>query len=500
MSMFAKPVAPQRRDINSFPWYDEYFRSSESGETVTRYTAMQSPAVWRCVSLVQNLLGEMPIDVYMGDQPDPLPTDRIPQLLADPSYRVSRAEWISQYVAGMMLEGNAYGIVTSESSLGIPTGIEWLSHNRMTVQCEHQLSVPVYYYQGQLIPPDKVVHIRNVLLPGCIEGLSPIEYHAESIGLNLAARKFGARWFGDGAHPTAILSTDARLDQEQAQQMKQRFLASVRGKREPAVMGAGIKYTAIQTTAGEAQFLETLTSSVSDIARVFGIPVEMIGGAADGGTTQTYANREQRWADFIATVLHHYAARLESVLTDLLPASMWVKFNLDALLRGDTMARYDAYSRAITAGFMSTDEVRELEDLKPLPAVEPSEPEVVQALQIVAGAPTLAQNPGLVELVDQLRELNGKPRRNPKPDPATNVQMQQSDAGARSFHAKAPEAPVTLNLTLPELVLEDRRTINVDVAPAVVEMPTIEVRTNAREKVVERDATGQIVRTVERDV
>ena len=386
MSLFGKPVAPERRDINSFPWYDEYFRSSEAGETVTRYTAMQSPAVWRCVSLVQNLLGEMPIEVYRGDNPDPIPEARHPQLLRDPSFRVSRSEWISQYVAGMMLEGNAYGIVTSESETGIPTGIEWLSHNRMTVQCEHQLSIPIYYYQGQLIPPDKVVHIRNVLLPGCIEGLSPIEYHAETIGLNLAARKFGARWFGEGAHPTAILSTESRLDQEQAQQMKQRFLASVRGKREPAVLGAGIKYTPIQSDPGSAKFIETLMSSVSDIARVFGIPVEMIGGAPDGSSSITYANIQERWAYFIATVLHHYACRLETVLSEMLPGTMRVKFNLDALLRGDTMNRYAAYSTALASGFLTVDEVREEEDMGPI-VVDTPEPGQVPAPVEMAPAP-----------------------------------------------------------------------------------------------------------------
>lgn len=369
MSFFAKPSTPEpaaARAITAFPW--DIPSETNSGERVTPTTAMQLAAVWRCVTLVSELLSSMPVDVYRGAGPAKAEVDKPPTVVLRPSLRVTRREWVYQYVSSMMLRGNAYGVVLArDENTELPTVVEWVDPTSVTVDCPSSLALPEYFIEGRKVDRDSIVHLRNVLLPGYIEGLSPIEYHAETIGLGLAARKFGSQWFGQGAHPSAILSTDQKLVEKQAEEMKKSFIASIRKRREPAVLGAGIKYTPIQVNANESQFLATQQMSAVEIALVFGVPAEMIGASLPGSTnTKTYANREQMWQDFVSTCLAHYAGRLEDAWSAMTPRGQKVQFNLDALLRGDTLSRYQAHAIGINSGFLMPNEARELEDRKPI--------------------------------------------------------------------------------------------------------------------------------------
>lgn len=400
-------AAPEQRAILDLPW--DFARRTASGEAVSRSSALHLPPVWRSVSLVAELLSSLPVDVYRGTGADRVPVAQPSPIVTQPSLRMTRREWVFQYVAAMMLDGNAYGVVLSVNPTTLlPETVEWVDNAAVSVDCANSLALPTYRLSGVEIPRERLIHVRNFTMPGCIEGLSPIEHHAETLGLSLAARKFGAQWFGDGAHPSAILSTEQRLTPEQAKAMKQGFMASLRGRREPAVLGSDIKYTPIQISPEQSQFLQTIQANVNDIAQIFGVPVEMIGGSP-AGSSITYANREQRWLDFIATCLNHYAVRLEDALTAMTVRGQAVKFNMDALLRGDTMQRYQAHALGLTSGFLQMNEVRALENRTALPELPEADPEVTAALNLVTQAPSLVQNPGLPALVDQLRALNGKP-------------------------------------------------------------------------------------------
>lgn len=268
-------------------------------------------------------------------------------------------------MTSVLLYGNAYGIVLSRDGLGVPTGVEWVSPTHMTVDRRSSLSLPSYKLSGDAISAEDVLHIRGFMKPGAIAGSAPLTLQRETIGLGIAAQKFGAQWFGDGAHPSSVLTTDSQISEEQATTIKARFIAAIRGSREPAVLGAGIKYQQIQVAANESQFLETHTAVVNDIARAFGIPAEMIGGSSQGSSL-TYSNREQSAIDFLTFSVNPWLVRLESAISAQLPGDMFVKFNPDALLRTDTKTRYEAHKTALASHFLTIDEVRALEDRRPL--------------------------------------------------------------------------------------------------------------------------------------
>lgn len=372
MSLFAR--SREARAITSVPWFTDSAPRSDAGVTVNERTALQLSAVWACVSLITDLIASMPVDVYTESNGVRKPVTKKPNIVVSPSLRgLTRREWVSQAMHSLLINGNAFGVITSEID-GRIEAVEWVSPNNFSVFEPNELAPPIYYLDGQIIPSSKVVHLRANLVPGSVVGLSPIEYQAQTIGIGLAAQKFGAQWFGQGAHPSALLTTDHPLKPEQADAMKVRWIAALKGKREPAVMGAGIKYTPVQVSPNESQFLETTMANLGEIARIFKVPVELIGGAAEGSSV-TYANREERGLDLLAFNIQPWLTKLEDALDALLPPGQFVKFNVDAMLRVDLITRFQAHAIALQNHFETLDEVRDLEDRAPLNNGEQFAPE-----------------------------------------------------------------------------------------------------------------------------
>jgi len=360
----------EKRAVDLSAWItgSDSYRPSTSGERVNSKTAMSLSAVSRAVSLLADMASTLPLDTFRQDTHLVPRVVSSPQLVSSPSMVVSQMVWRHQLMVSWLLFGNAYGLVLTRDRQGWPTTIEWIDPSTVAAAQGSSLRRPSFQVNGVDVNPDEFFHIPGKHVPpGSALGVAPLERHKETFGLALAARSFGSKWFGDGAHPSAVLSSDQVLNQEQATAMKTRFLAAVKGRREPAVLGAGLTYTPIQSAPDEAQFLETQAASVGDIARAFDLPPEAIGGA-DKGSSVTYANREQRSQDLLTFGIDPYLTRIETDLyTENLPRPLFVKFNRAALLRSDTATRYQAHDSAIRAGWKTRDEVRALEDLPPIP-------------------------------------------------------------------------------------------------------------------------------------
>lgn len=363
MSIF-RPSETRAITPSPLPWFTGSLQS-DAGVSVTERSALQLSSVWACVSLISDLIASMPLDVYTERGGVRKPVTKVPNIIAKPSLRgLTRREWVAQAMHSLLVHGNSFGVVVAERN-GLPDAIEWVGPEHIRVEELSSLAPPVYRLDGQIIDSSRILHLRANLVPGSVVGLSPIEYQAQTIGIGLAAQKFGAQWFGQGAHPSALLTTDQPLKPEQADLMKTRWIAALRGKREPAVMGAGIKYTPVQVTPNESQFLETMNANMLRIAQIFKVPVELIGGAAEGSSV-TYANREERGLDLLAFTIQPWLVKLEDALDALLPPGIFAKFNVDAMLRVDLISRFQAHAIALQNHFETLDEVRGLENRAPL--------------------------------------------------------------------------------------------------------------------------------------
>ena len=332
---------------------------THAGITVTPDQAMRLSAVWSCVRLLADTVSTLPVDVYRDGAPI-----ATPPLLQRPAAGLERVEWLHAVTVSLLLRGNAYGAITARSGATLlPAQVELLDPDKVTVRRDENGRVE-YRVAGEVWPAEDLWHVRAYPVPGGVAGLSPVEYARQAIGLGLAAEKYGARFFGDGATPQGIITSDRPLSQNDAENVANRWRTLHEGSRKVAVLSGGLTFTPISINPEESQFIDTQRFTVAQIARVFGVPPELVGG--DAGNSLTYANVESRALDFLRYSVQPWLVRLEVALSALLPRNQQVKFNPNALLRATTAERYAAHEIALRAGFLTVDEVRALEDLPPL--------------------------------------------------------------------------------------------------------------------------------------
>lgn len=355
--------------------------STWAGVNVNTDTSLRHSAVWACVRLISGTLGQMPLEAVQDVDGVTRPAGVDPQLLVEPSALVPRSAWVESVITSLLLRGNAYGQVVEYTPDGVPTRIELLNPEMVRPELDRATGRLTYYItvngertMHERWPLGDIWHIPGLLLPGAFVGVSPIEYAKQAIGQGLGAERFGAQFFGEGGVPAAILSTDQPVTEEQAATVKARFMQAVRGRREPAVLGAGIQYKQIQVAPEESQFIDAQRWSAEQVCRVFGVDPTMLGVSAGSGSTVTYQNRESRVADFLAFTIGPWQNRVEEAIGTLLPRPVWAKFKTGAILRADIQTRYQTYlvaaqiQQATGSPLLTTEEMRGLENLPPLPA------------------------------------------------------------------------------------------------------------------------------------
>lgn len=329
-------------------------------------SSLQKIAVWSAVNLIASLTSTLPLDVYQGEESDrkQLP---LPKVLVDPAGDgYGRVDWTYQYMLSMLLRGNTYGTVAARDRMANPTQVVLYHPDEVQGWRDQKSGLPQWRVAGETVDADEMWHQRAYSVPGRLQGLSPVAFHAQTIGLGIAALRFGVQWFEDGAHPSGMLVNEQALDAKQAKTAKDRFMAALRGSREPLVLGQGWKYQQIQVAPEESQFLETQKYTSAECARIYGPGMPEILGYDTGGS-MTYANVEQRSLDLLTYTLDPWLVRTEAMFTGLLPAGQYARINRGALARTDLLTRYRAHAIALQNKFKVANEVRDLEELPPVP-------------------------------------------------------------------------------------------------------------------------------------
>jgi HK97 family phage portal protein len=341
--------------------------STYAAVPVNPSTAMQHSAVWASVNLIAGSISTLPLAAYRRGERDPLPD--LPPILRAPSAGWTLPEFTYAVLQSLLLRGNAYGLIVDRAGAGLlPAQVELLAPERVGVEANSRI---VWRVDGQEVDPASMWHVRAFTAPGQVLGLSPIAHARQAIGLGIGAERYAAKFFGESAIPSGVLTSDQDIKPERAEQLKARWRARHQGNRDIAVLGNGARFQAVTIPPEEAQFLETTRANVATIARYFGVQPELIGG--ESGGSLTYANVEQRALDFLTFGLRPWLVRLETALSALLSSTTTVKFNAAALVRTDLLTRYQAHESAIRAGWKLRSEVRELEDLPPISGIDDQE-------------------------------------------------------------------------------------------------------------------------------
>ena len=370
MSLF-RTTGPEWRAVDASAFVRDLGfggNKTRAGVRVTDSKALTLGAQWSSVNLLASIVSTMPVDVFRGNGPSKAMVSPQPRLVGQPSFKVSRREWVYQAMMSLLLRGNAFGYVVERDSLQRPTVVEWLNPDDVEVSETSSLALPTYKVSGEPVAREDIVHMRAFLRPGSAVGMSPVEYHAESIGVGLAAQQFGAQWFGDGAHPTAIFkNTTQTIDPTKAQDIKARFVSILRGKREALVVGKDWDYQPLQVSANESQFIESMGYTDAQTARIYGPGIAEILGYGSTGSTLTYSNRVDRSLDLLTYSVMPWVNKFEDMWTANIAQPQTARMNVAALLRADPKAQREMFRIDREIGLHNIDEIRNLLDEPPLP-------------------------------------------------------------------------------------------------------------------------------------
>ncbi|UNZ20618.1 phage portal protein [Streptomyces sp. 891-h] len=367
--LFRRTGGAEQRDLTagSVPWPVEDLAAPSA---VTVDGALRLAPVFAAGRLLASSVASLPIQQYRrrGDERTRIATS---PLFVQPAAQGTLDDWLWRAMTSLVYRGNAVGLITERDYLEYPTRIEWLNPADVRVEDSQNLgrrgspTEPVWRYQGVEIPAYDIVHIPWFTLPGKVWGLSPIGAYAVTVSTGLAAQRFSDDWFRSGGVPPGrFKNAEQTVNQKEANVIKRRLIQAIRS-HEPIVYGKDWDYEPITVSPQEAQFVETLRLTATQVAAIYGIPPEKIGGETGG--SYTYSSPEQRQIEFIQDALLPWLTKLESHLTALLPRGQYIRFNADALIRTDIATRFDTYEKGRLIGVLNRDEIRAREDMPPLP-------------------------------------------------------------------------------------------------------------------------------------
>lgn len=338
-----------------------------AGINVSRDSALRTSAVFACVRLLSEDVSTLPIGTFVREGARRRQVPR-PQWMARPNAEFTWVEVMQQAMTGLLTDGNGPLEVVRDR---FEEPVEIWPRDPQTVEMRRDSSgrpewlVVPHNGASYTLPWENLLYLRGFTLPGHSKGLSPISYARETIGEGAAAQQFGAKFFGQGAYAGGVIEVPGDATQEQIDDFVanwKRHHQGVQNAHNPGVLTGGASWKQVSIPPQDAQFIESRKFSVTEIARFYRVPPHKIGDLERA----TFSNIEQQAIEYVVDSLRPWLVRLEGTLTALLPPGVFPKWNVEGLLRGDTLARYQAYTQARTAGWMSVNEIRALEDLNPV--------------------------------------------------------------------------------------------------------------------------------------
>jgi HK97 family phage portal protein len=368
----ASGAGTETRSI-SLPWSTG---SPVLDTAVDQEAALTLAALYSATDLLSTCVATLPIKGYRKVGQDRICMPTLPALFDRLVGSGQIVTWWRRCMTSLLLRGNAYGLILARDRFGYPTQIEWLSPDHVAV-LDRMVSGrgsylhPVWTYLGQEIPTESLVHIPWYVVPERVQGLSPVRAFAATIGVGLSAQSYGTDWFNSGGFPPGkFKNSEAEITTDEAAIISNRLMAAMRARR-PLVYGKDWEYEPVTVPPEEAQFIETMHLTATQIAAIFHVPAEWIGGQT-GSKGLHYSTAEQDMIHMVTLGVRPYIELLESVFFGLLPEKQYVRFNLDSLVRADLKTRHEVYEIDAHIGLRTVNEMRAQEDWEPLP--EPPEP------------------------------------------------------------------------------------------------------------------------------
>ena len=381
--LFRSRDKPQNRTAGSA--YSFFFGGSTAGKRVNERSAMQMTAVYSCVRILAEAVAGLPLHLYRykedGGKEKALDHPLYLLLHDEPNPEMSSFVFRETLMTHLLLWGNAYAQIIRNGK-GEVIALYPLMPDRMTVDRDRDGKL---YYEYTVSTDDTptvkgtvvrlnssdVLHIPGLGFDGLV-GYSPIAMAKNAIGMAIACEEYGAKFFANGAAPGGVLEHPGTIkDPQRVRESWQSTFGGSGNANKTAVLEEGMKYTPIGISPEQAQFLETRKFQINEIARIFRVPPHMVGDLEKS----SFSNIEQQSLEFVKYTLEPWLVRWEQSIqrTLLSPEEKkqyFAKFNVEGLLRGDYASRMTGYATARQNGWMSANDIRELENMDRIPAEE----------------------------------------------------------------------------------------------------------------------------------
>lgn len=358
--------------------YEEIF-GMQPTKSVSPDLAMKLSAVYACVYVLSSSVAQLPLHVKCksGDKVETVKDHPAYYLLHDSPNAWQTSYKLREYAqSSVLLYGNAYIHIVRNKN-GEVVSLESLEPWK--VQLLKNGSRYVYAYYGDdktmSLSPDDILHIKS-LGPSIKTGKSVIQTHAETIGLGLDARKFASGFFGGNARPAGILSVKTPLNSnawENFKKMWQTAQEKLRSEENKTILlPAELDYKALTVSPVDTELLSMMKLNRSEIAGIFNVPAHMINDLEKA----TFSNISEQTIQFIRFSVMPWVVNWEQELNRKIfteaerKAGYFVKFNLAGIMRGTAGERATFYHAAITDGWMSRNEARQLEDMNPVEGLD----------------------------------------------------------------------------------------------------------------------------------
>jgi len=378
--IFKSRDAPSNRTSGSA--YSFFMGSSSSGKRVNERSAMQMTAVYSCVRILSEAIASLPLNVYRynedGGKEKALSHPLYKLLHDEPNPEMTSFVFRETLMTHLLLWGNAYAQIIRNGK-GEVIALYPLMPDRMSVERDNKGTL---YYKYTKITEDAptmdgttvhldasdILHVPGLGFDGLV-GYSPIAMAKNAIGLAIAAEEYGSKFYANGAAPSGVLEHPGTIkDPSKVRDSWNAAFGGSSNSHKVAVLEEGLKYTPISISPNEAQFLETRKFQINEIARIFRVPPHMVGDLEKS----SFSNIEQQSLEFVKYTLDPWVIRWEqslfrALLSEEEKSTYFFKLNVEGLLRGDYASRMNGYATARQNGWMSANDIRQLEDLDRIP-------------------------------------------------------------------------------------------------------------------------------------
>jgi HK97 family phage portal protein len=359
------------------------------------------PVFMECTWLIAEQIASMPWQTYRDIDHGRIAT---PWWIADPqgarldgrspgatelvTPRLSKPEFWSQALTSCLWFGEAF-IYTPRNPSGQIMAPLWLLHpldvfldpvtGAYFVAPDEQADIAERTYFEE----EDLIVVRGHMRPGDARGYGVLDFFRDALALAGQVRGFALNTFRAGVPAGYLKVNQPDLTKAQAEALQQRWMDAHGGVRKKiAVLNAVTEFHPLALDANTVALIDMLKITAWEICAMFSVPTSKVGLSLSD--SMTYNNAQDDDARFVKDTLRVWVDRFEKALTNRLPQGTYMRVNLDSYLRANTTERFNAYAKALDpeSGWMTTNEVRALEELPPLAPGE--------SVGAVAAAPSTA--------------------------------------------------------------------------------------------------------------